>query len=299
MRMRPFELGLAAMVALAALPTACGSAPAKPAAPSVEDAPADAAADVRGVVQEAYGSLGHGNREGILPLLADKIYAIGPAAGDAIQARTDVVVALTAMFPADKKHRMVSHALRAVVSPGGKSAYVTDQLDIDGAPYTAAAVMEQQGDLWVTTPLQVARPVAVARQGKDPLPPIVAQVDPGAKAVVDLFTQAAAVPDRFVEQLADGPEVVAIGAGPRDLLRGGATIHKAWKKALKKHPTFAVMGTVRAGVTPDGQLAWIHANVKRAADDADPVVHRAFYVYARDGASWRLTVAHESAVAPK
>lgn len=277
------------------LVTACGGAQTRTTAPPVEDAPADASAEVRGVVQEAYGSLGHGNREGILPLLADHVYVIGPAANDLLHERSDVVVALTAMFPAEKKHKIASHALRAVVSPGGASAYVSDQLDVDGVPYTASAVMEQQGGMWVATAICVARALPPARQGKDPLPSIVSSVDAGARGAVDAFTHAAAAPALFVEQLADGPEVIAIGPGPRDVLRGGAAIHKAWKKALKKHPSLEVMGGVRAGVTPDGQLAWIHANVTRGADGSDPSVRRGFYVYAHDGAGWRLTAAHESA----
>jgi len=136
---------LSRVVALAVVGAgACGSSPPPRPVP-VEEASPDVAAEVKGVVQEAYGSLGHGNREGILPLLAEPVYAIGPGAGDRIEARSDVVVALEGMFPADRKHRMSSHALRAVVSPGGRSAYVTDQLDIDGVAYVATAVMEQQG----------------------------------------------------------------------------------------------------------------------------------------------------------
>jgi ketosteroid isomerase-like protein len=246
-------------------------------------------------VQEAYGSRGHGNREGILPLLADHVYVIGPGAADLVRERSDVVVALGGMFPADKKHKIASHALRALVSPGGASAYVSDQLDVDGVPYSASAVMEQQGGVWVATAICVARALPAARQGHEPLPPIAAQVADGARGAVDAFTHAAAQPALFVEQLADGPEVIAIGPSPKDVTRGGAAIHKLWKKALKKHPTVEVAGGVHADVTHDGQLAWLHANVARGADGAEPSPRRAFYVYAKDGAGWRLTAAHESA----
>jgi hypothetical protein len=218
----------------------CGAAPAKRTTGPVEEAPAQTATEVTGVVQEAYGSLGHGNREGILPLLADDVYAIGPGAADLVQARSDVVIALTAMFPAEKKHRMSSHALPAVV----------------------------------------------------------ARTAPGGEAAVDVFKDGAAHPARLVDQLADGPDVVAIGPGPRDLVRGGAAIHKAWKKALKKKPYVHVVGGVRAGVTPDGQLVWIHANIERAQGDGAAVPLRAFYVYTHDGASWRLAVVHEASAAP-
>jgi hypothetical protein len=283
------------LLAACALLAACGSAPPRPPAAPVEDAPSEVATEVKGVVQEAYGSLGHGNREGILPLLADQVYAIGPGPHDLVQARSDVVVALTAMFPAEKKHRMASHALRAVVSPGGKSAYVTDQIDIDGTPYAATLVMELQGDVWVAVAIHVARPIAAAKQATEALPPIAERVDPGARGAVELFTQGVDKLERFIDQLADGPDVVAIGAGPRELVRGGAAIHKAWKKALKKKPSLEIIGGVRAGVTPDGQLAWIHANVDRADGKDAAIPHRAFFVYAHDGASWRLAVAHEAA----
>ena len=282
------------------LVAACGGAAAKPAhAPVEEDAPSDASNDVRGVVQEAYGSLGHGNREGILPLLADRVHAVGPGAGDLVDQRSDCVVGLTGMFPADRKHKIASHALRAIVSPGGASAFVSDQLDVDGVPYAASAVMEQQGGVWVASAIVVARALPASRQAGAPLPPIVGAIDPAAKAAVDAFTKGAAQPALFVDQLADGPEVVAIGPGPKDLVRGGAAIHKAWKKARKKHPTLAIDGKLAAGATPDGQLAWVHANVTRGGDGAQPSVRRAFYVYAKDAGGWRLIAAHESAVPAK
>lgn len=296
--------GMRAWMLVIAGAVACGGAAPKATKPvEPADAPSDAAADVRGVVQEAYGSLGHGSCEGILPLMADHVYAIGPAGGEAIAARSDVVVALGAAFPPEKKHRMNSHALRAVVSPGGASAYVWDQLDIDGAPYVATAVMEQQGGMWVAVAVEVAKPGGGAKgaHGAAPSPSpsssSSSDVDASAKAAVALFTQGAAAPERFLDQLADGPEVVALGPGAKDVIKGGAAIHKAWKKALKKKPTLTITGGVRAGATPDGQLVWIHADVMRGSEGGgEPAPRRIFYVYTRDGAGWRLSVAHESAV---
>jgi len=281
--------------ALACGAAACGGAPAKKIA-EPEDAPPDASTDVRGVVQEAYGSLGHGNREGILPLLGEHVYAIGPAAGDPVQARSDVVVALAKAFPADRKHRIVSHALRAVVSPGGASAYVSDQVDVDGVPYVATAVMEQQGGVWVAAAIHVGRVLPIGKQAKDPLPALAAAVDPGARGAAELFARGAARPASFLDQLADGPDVLAAGPAPRELVRGGAAIHKAWKKALARHPALAITGGVRAGATPDGQLAWIYADVVRSSDDLAAAPRRAFYIYAKDAGEWRLTSVHESAV---
>jgi hypothetical protein len=276
---------------------ACGGAAARPVVEPA-DAPADASAEVRGVVQEAYGSLGHGNREGVLPLLADQVYAIGPSAGDPVQGRSDVVVALAKSFPADRKHRIVSHALRAVVSPGGASAYVSDQVDVDGNTYVASAVMVQQGGMWVAVAVHIGRVLPPGRQGRDPLPALAASVDAGARGAADLFAKGAARPALFVDQLADGPDVLAIGPGPKELVRGGAAIHKAWKKALAHHPALAVTGGVRAGATPDGQLAWIHADVVRSSDGAEGLPRRAFYIYAKDAGEWRLTSVHESSVPP-
>jgi hypothetical protein len=287
-------LGVIVLTAACAA-VACGGATTKKVA-EPDDAPPDVATDVRGVVEEAYGSLGHGNREGILPLLGEQVYAIGPAAGDPVSGRSDVVVALAKTFPANRTHRIVSHALRAVVSPGGASAYVSDQVDVDGATYAASAVMAQQGGVWVAVAIHVGRVLPSGRQGKDPLPALTASIDPGAKGAADLFARGAARPALFVEQLADGPEVLAIGPGPKELVRGGAAIHKAWKKALARHPALAVTGGVRAGVTPDGQLAWIHADVVRSSDDVDAQPRRALYIYAKDAGEWRLTSVHESAL---
>jgi ketosteroid isomerase-like protein len=279
---------------------ACGSSPKKgPPPPPPPPATADAAAEVRGVAQEAYGSLGHGKREGLLPLLADKVYVIGPEGGEPVRARSDVVVALSGMFPSDKKHRLSSHSLRAWVSGGGTSAYVWDQVDVDGVPYVATAVMAQEGGMWVATAVEVARAGGGGKGKASPTaapPAMAAEVDAAAKDAVELFKQGAAAPERFLDQLAEGPEVVAIGPGAHELTRGGPAIQKAWKKALKKKPTVVVQGGVRAGATPDGQLAWVHANIERSTGKGEPSPRRAFYVYARDGAGWRLAIAHEAAV---
>jgi hypothetical protein len=182
------------------------------------------------------------------------------------------------------------------VSPGGASAYVSDQVDVDGVSYVASAVMVQQGVGWVAVAIHVGRVLPIGRQAKDALPPVAAAVDPGARAAADLFAHGAAKPALFVEQLADGPDVLAIGPGLKELVRGGAAIHKAWKKALSHHPKLEVTGGVHAGATPDGQLAWIHADVVRSSDDLDAAPRRAFYVYAKESGEWRLASVHESAV---
>ena len=268
-------------------------------------APDDAARTVRGMVVEAYQSLRHGKREGVLPLLADRVYAVGPGPQAVVVGRSEVVVALGALFPAGDKRRIRSRGLRVGIAPGGRAAWVTDQLDVDRVHYDATAVLAQVGGVWVAVAIDVGRPVAKAPGGVSPA--VGRGVDGGATAAVKLFISGLEHPERLPDQLADSDDAVVMGPGPRDLHRGARAIRRAWTPARPKHrhrhrheheappppPPGGRFGDVRAGVTPDGALAWVSAQVARPVKTGALVPGRAFHIYQRVGGRWRLVAAHE------
>src|SRR5690349_18660278 len=53
-------------------------------------------------------------------------------------------------------------------------------------------------------------------------------------------------------------------------------------------------GEITAAVTDDGQLAWVSAPITRVEGDEAPLPLRAFAVYEKDGAEWKLIALHES-----
>jgi len=259
------------------------------------------------MVTEAYQSLRHGKREGVLPLLADRVYAVGPGPGDVVVGKSEVVVALGGLFPSGDQRRLRSHGLRVGIAPGGRAAWVTDQLDVGPVRYDATAVLAQVGGVWVAESIHVSRPAAKAPAGGAP-PQVGRGVDDGADAAVRLLTDGVEHPERLPDQLADGDDTVAMGPGPRDLHRGARSIRRAWMPPHHEHrhrhghkheappppPPGGRVGDVRAGITPDGTLAWVSARVERPAKTGAPVPGRAFHVFQRVGGAWRLVVAHES-----
>jgi len=286
----------------ASLLVACGAKPA-PAAPtaSADVEPDVATRQAREVVEEIYRSLRRGNPDGIQPLLSAELFVAGPGAGDVFVGRADAVLALSKALDVGRKHRLTSRGLRVVAAPGGRSAWASDQIDVDGRAYTVTVVLASVDDLWIATALQIARPVAertvrtLAESGQLARPaPVPGGVAEQARPVVQLFQDGTAGRARFLDQLADRGDAVVVGSGPREVTTGAKAIRKRWKRALAARPTMQVQGDVRAEVTPDGALGWVCANVDLGGDGAAAVPHRSFYVYERDGAAWRLIAVHEA-----
>ncbi len=84
------------LCALAAITgAACGGGTAQraPAAKPAVDA-TKAESDAKGLVTEIYQSIGHGDIDGLMTLLAPPLVVFGPRRPDAMTTRTDAVVAL-------------------------------------------------------------------------------------------------------------------------------------------------------------------------------------------------------------
>lgn len=263
----------------------------------------DAAAQARGVVKEAYDTLRRGNVGGLQPLLSETVFAVGPGAGHVWSGRAGALDALG--FAAGRKHRVTSRGLVAVSSPSGKSAWVADQLKIDGVALRLSAVVAEVDELWVIVALELSMPVTdkeaetlgVGQEGAQATS-IPGGVDEAARDIVKLFQQAAAAPEARAEQLADRREAVVIGRGPKEFTRGARSIRRAWKKALKANPkmSMTIKDEVRASVTPDGALGWVAAEVEASGNGEQAVPHRYFTIYERSEAGWRMVAMHAAVV---
>jgi hypothetical protein len=293
--MRPFPcLVLVACGSLAA----CGSTTTSTepaAAGSVSRSEASSAA--RDVMVEAYSSLRRGDVDGFQALATPDVFVVGPGAGDVLVSRTDAVVALStglASGSANKKHKVTSRALQVTASPGRKSAWAVDRIDFDGAPYHVTAILVESDEIWQIAAVHVGHAGGIPDKKPPKAAALPGGVGPGAEDVAARFKEAMANPERVLDQLSDRKEVIIVGTSAKDISRGLKAIKKSWKKKVKRNPKMAVIGEVRAGVTPDGTLGWVLANVDVEDDAIEKLHHRYALVYERDGPQWRLLSVHAS-----
>jgi hypothetical protein len=292
---------------VAAFVAACGGATSGGGTIPIADSEdlRDAAEQARSLVKEAYQTLRRGNVGGLQTLVSEDLFAVGPGSEQVYSGRAEALDALTQLVTVGRKHRVASRGMVAVSSPSGKSAWVADQLKVDGVKLRLTAVLAEIDELWTIVALELSVPVTDKEANKladddqgTPARPVTGGVDDAAGEVAELFRQAAAAPEQFSEQLSDQGKVVAIGDGPRDFRRGTKSILRAWKKALKANPTMTLGGGLQASVTPDGALGWIAADVEASRDGANPVPHRYFVIYERSPEGWRMVAMHSAVVTP-
>jgi hypothetical protein len=277
----------------------CGGAAAEKKAP-VEEAldVGDSTKAARGIMTEIYGDLRRGDVGGVQSLLANDLFSVGPGANDVFLTREDAVVAVAAVLRSGDRHKVVSRGLKVSATPGGHSAWASDSLEVDGVPLALTAVLVESDGLWAVVAVHAGRTgEAAGGKKRAPLPGGVAA---GAAEAVKLYRAGVAAPERFVEQLGSGADVVVLGAGAKEVTRGVKPVKKLWKKRLAAKPSFALEGEPHAQVTPDGALAWIVANVDVGEGGGKPEPHRALVIYQRaDARTWQLVAMHDSVAAGK
>ncbi|HSN29856.1 MAG TPA: nuclear transport factor 2 family protein [Kofleriaceae bacterium] len=297
--MRAVALGLVAVIGCGGASTPAAKAPKEDA---VDERKAEKGA--KDLVGEIYESIGTGDTDGLMSLLADPLIVFGPRRTDAMGTRADALVALKAQIDpkAKKKPAVRSGSLEVVASPGGHSAWAIDVLDVAGQPMALTAVLTNADDIWqvhaaalaATPPMRSIR----AELKKDAIVPPglsgVAKLDPGAQAAVDKFKKGLADQDVWGTDLASRTDAALIGPATGDVTRGKAEIKKLWKKRMKANTRATAAGDITAEVTPDGELAWVSAPVVQFADDDDPLPLRDFAVFEKSGGEWTLIALQES-----
>jgi hypothetical protein len=93
-----------ALALAVALLGACGGGgtkePEKPTAAPVSERKAEK--DAKSLVTEIYSSIGHSNTDGLMALVADPVYVLGPRKKDALATRADALVALRDILDKEK-----------------------------------------------------------------------------------------------------------------------------------------------------------------------------------------------------
>ncbi len=262
-----------------------------------------AEADASSHVAEVYETLQHGSSDSVFTLLADPLYVFGPRASDAMATRADVLTALREVLDpkAKKKLALTSKKLAVVVSRGGRSAYATDTLEVNGHALAMTAVLTNADDVWLVEAVALAETPGASEVDsalKDS-----AVVPPGAegpklrapdtKAVVTRWQAGLLDQEQWGADLMAHDDGVMIGPSAGELARG-KKLKKVWKARVETKTREAVSGDIEAALTTDGELAWISAPVTRVAEDGDPLPLRAFAIYAKADDGWTLMALQES-----
>ncbi len=275
---------------------------APPAAPVVDGRRAEQ--DARGLVREIYQTLGRGKTDSLFSLVSEALTVFGPRRGDAMATRSDALVALGQVVDARAKKPMPlrSRGLVVVASPGGRSAWASDVVTLDGQPIAFTAVLANTDDIWAVTAVTLAgmpsAKQAKAEAARDAVVPpggsSAGKVEARAEAAVARFRQGFAEPQLWADDLVRGPDAVVVGPVAGQIARGAPAIERLWKARLKANVRQVASGEVTSSATPDGALVWLSVPVTRVADDEDAMPLRVFAIYEKAGAGWRLAALHEA-----
>ena len=295
-------------VAILTLAVACGGGGgkakvvAKPVGPAVDEKTAKK--DAMSLVEEIYETLNHGKADSLFSLLNDPLIVFGPRKADATVTRSEALVALGKLIdPKAKTHTQVrSGSLAVIASSGGHSAWAYDVVDVDGQAISVTAVLTNDNDLWAVSAASLAhtptmKEVRASLKTVSVVPPGAAspaKVDERAKGAVERFQKGLLEQQVWGDDLSSRTEALVIGPATGDVTKGKAEIKKLWKKRMDAETRAAASGEISAAATPDGQLAWVTAPITRVEKDEEPLPLRAFAVFERDGASWKMIALQES-----
>ncbi len=293
------------VVVLALLSAACGGSAATTAptftGPAVDERTAEK--DARGTVTEIYGALNRGKPDNLFSSLDEQLVVFGPRRADASTTRTDALVALGKVVDAKAAEhvQLRSAQLGVVAAPGGHAAWAMDVLTVEGLPMAVLAILSSEDDFFRVTAASLAlMPSAKqvrSEQARFALVPPAAEaaggVAPGARGAVERFQKGLATPSVWGDDLGSRADAVMIGPAAGQVTRGKKAIKKLWQRRGDAQTRAALAGDITAGITVDGQLAWVTAPVTRVEGDDPPLPLRVFAVFERAGSAWRMIALQE------
>ena len=282
-----------------------GAASEKPVAPKQTDVDEkQAEKDAKGLVEEIYETLGRGKKDNLFSLLDDSLIVLGPRKADALVTRTDALVALGDTFDPRAKDKVTlqSSALEVVASPGGRSAWAFDVIEVDGHAFAMTAILINTDDIWqvnvATLGRQASGKTIRAELEKQAIVPpgamAKAKVDASARGAVERFQKGLLDQEAWGTDLASRSDAIFAGPAAGEVARGKKDIKKLWKKRVENKVRAATSGEITADTTPDGQLAWVSAPVTRVAEGEEPTPLRAFAVFEKGDDGWKMIALQES-----
>ena len=295
-----------ALLALAVITACGGTAPKvekkKDVGPAVDERTAEK--DAKGTLEEIYGTISKARPDDLFSVVDDKVMVFGPRKGDAHGNRSDALVALAKFVdPKAKEHAQVrSGELAVVASPGGRSAWAFDVVNVEGTPMAVVAIMSYEDDFFRLTAAALANtpPMREIRSElkKDAIVPPgasgPAKIADGAEGAVERFKKGLLDQQQWGEDLGSRTDAIVIGPAIGEVTKGKKEIKKLWKKRVEAVTRAATSGEITAEVTADGQIAWVTAPITRVEKDEPPMPLRVFAVFEKNGDGWKMIALLES-----
>lgn len=260
--------------------------------------------DAKGLLREIYETIDHADTDGLMTLFAEPLIVYGPRKSDTHATRADALVALKSVLDPKKKTKahIGSAQLTIVASPGGRSAWAFDIVDVAGQPMALTAVLSNADDVWQVSAAELANTPKMKHVReelkKDAIVPPgmvpIAKQDPKAAKAVDKLQRGLATPSVWGDELGARSDAVVIGPGSGDVTKGKTEIKKLFEHRAEAHVRATAAGQVTSAVTADGQLAWASVPVVRFEDDTDALPLRVFAVFEKAGDDWKMIALQEA-----
>jgi len=228
---------------------ACGGAPAPPPVapklPAVDERKAEK--DAKGLLTEIYQSIGHGDTDGLMSLLAEPLVVFGPRKNDALGTRADALVALK-----EKVESEIETKARAAIERAHGRRIARRSLRVGGrrdddqrratrdhvrAVEHRRSVERQRRDARTYAADETGPRRAQARRGRADGMAGVAKLDPGARGAADKLSKGLNEQKIWFDDLATRSDSVVIGPALGDITRGKKDIKKMWEHRDRR--TFA------------------------------------------------------------
>ncbi|MDX2094002.1 MAG: nuclear transport factor 2 family protein [Kofleriaceae bacterium] len=298
MRFAPLALALAS--ALVACGGTAKSTKKADVGPAIDEREAES--DAKGALEEIYGSISRGKPDNLFSVVDENVIVFGPRKADGFANRTDAIVALNKVIDLSEAKAVRSRKLAVAVSPGGRSAWAFDVVNVDGTSMAMMAILSSEDDFFRLTAAAIARTPSlrdIRAEAKK-----VAVVPPGASAPAEVDDEAGGAVERFKkglldqqlwgDDLASRSSALVIGPASGEVTRGTKDIKKLWKKRLEAGTRAATAGDIAAHTTADGQLAWVTAAVTRVEKNEEPLPLRVFAVFEKSEVGWKMIALHEA-----
>src|SRR4029077_14869596 len=107
--------------------------------------------------------IGQADTDSLQPPLAPQLVVFGPRRADMLGSRADALVALKAVVDPKQKAKSALHSggLAVVPSPGGRSAWAVDVVEVGGMQIAMTAVLTNADDIWLLDAVPPAHPPAM------------------------------------------------------------------------------------------------------------------------------------------
>lgn len=275
-------------------------APARVVGPPIEKEVAEE--DARGTLVEVYGAIQRGKHDNLFSVVDETLWSFGPRRTDVFSSRTDALLALGGVVEPGQTAKLRSSSLSVVPASRGRSVWAVDIVHVERQPLAVTAILSSEDEFFRVSAASLAwmvpaREIRAAQDAIAIVPPGATspgRIAPGAEGAVERFRKGVRDPSLWGDDVARHDGAVYVGPTAGELARGRKEVARLWEKRLSSETRAVISGEIDAGITADGQIAWVTSPITRVEGDGAPLPLRAFAVFEQVGGEWTLAALHES-----